>query len=230
MGTTKNKMEARGSFGSGSPHKFQHLYKKNTPNWKDNYRKRCLSRLKSNRHDSLNKFRKLGDALQETAAGSGSESVDSLMAEEWNLLRNEITANELTEEELHQLHSETRAELLAEESRIWAQYESSFGMEEEETMMSAASYEHEDEAVICPLCQKNCLSACGNNLTCPCGLNITTAEPCLSLRGIQQNLQAGVDNHGLSCLHAPGFGVMSNFGASNILMTCQVCDYMFIVI
>jgi len=220
------------------------MYKHATPPWKDAYRKRCVDRLKSSRSKFLDKFRCLQNATEVDMEASSSSVVQDVMLDEWNVLRREQTGlpplkqqddsdnlDFLGEEHIDEVLSvfeEIRAELLLEEQQILAEYEA--GIFYDEQSLSASLKNLSQEHVICPLCQKNELMLNRGIILCACGARIDTEQDCVTLGNVQESLTQGTTAHSGQCQEKPHFSVINQMGIDNLLMTCQVCDYMFIVV
>ncbi|KAK2178683.1 hypothetical protein NP493_531g04054 [Ridgeia piscesae] len=220
--------------------KHQRLYKGHVTPWKDVYRKRCRERLKKSRDTFLGRYR----PSLATASDPSNDLVNSLMLEEWQTLHMEQaelptlpnTSEELNFEkignenidEVISVFEEIRAELIREERLILAEYEA--GMNFDQASLSSTLDSVQTPQVICPLCQRNALSIDRGVIYCQCGARIDTEQDCVTLPYIQQNLHEGTCLHSQGCQHIPTFAVISQMGVDTLVMTCQACDFMYIVV
>ncbi|KAK0068954.1 RPA-interacting protein B-like [Biomphalaria glabrata] len=227
----------------------QNMFKYRTPPWKETYRKQCLDRLKEsrNKQQSLRRhicFDNPGDAADAGATVSDIIDIDAIMKEEWRKLQSkhfDIVENDLNGDSSDEMfafyesiHSEIRkeleADLIKEEQRLLSLQDiCDKHIQEEEELCSALSTLSTDE-VICPLCEKNILLEHMGVIVCKCGLRINTEQDCITLKNVKASLEAGTSEHSESCHLRPTFHLSQNFGISNLLMACEVCDFLFIIV
>ena len=192
------------------------MYKMTSPlSWKDNYKQRCAVRLKNSREKLLNKFR------------NTNADVDEIMTDELQAMQEELSSNDqdLTGfDDVLRCMEQIKFELLEWETELMLSYESE--MVHDELEIPAVRDE-----VICPVCKLHCLKVHFSTLHCDCGLLISTDQDSLSLANVKAWLEEGVVMHSARCLRPPIFSVVKQFrSTSHLLITCSVCDYMFIVI
>ncbi|XP_063971720.1 RPA-interacting protein B-like [Lytechinus pictus] len=213
------------------------MYKKTTPSWKDAYRKRCFDRLRGSRETLLQRFRGTSPCSSpstlspcsriSSSPGSPSLMVARVMEEEWRQLRMEDPSFGLIEEELD-LREELQEELIKEEMSMITEYEASLRLEEEQLQ---ATVDHFTEgSVVCPLCQRNWLLINQGIIFCSCGLRIDTAQDSLNLENVGQSLELGVSQHSALCPVTPVFALMDLEGLHNLVMSCESCGFLHIVI
>ena len=168
-----------------------------------------------------------------TGCTSNDETVDQVMTEEWKAMSSDQSLppfptdlqNSGIESDLN-IFDEIRAELIQEEQQILAEYESSLLIEEH---ASEASLE---ERLLCPVCQVNPLLKNKGVIFCYCGVRIDTETDCVTLAMVKENLNNGLQEHNKTCGGQPKFSYndISGIGMFNILMTCDVCQVMHIVV
>lgn len=203
--------------------KRQVLYKNCTPPWKETYRKRCRDRLKASRDKFIERLR------HSTADQHDTSLVEDLMQEEWKVFCSEadkqLNKNESIDDYIA-IFEEIRAELIREEQQILAEYEAGLH-HEEASLQSTIQNQYE---VICPVCQRNPLILNKGVIFCYCGIRIETEQDCVSLSYVKQNLMEGLKLHSESCSSQPQFGIVNHEAIQNLLMTCDNCDFIFIIV
>ncbi|KAH9513602.1 hypothetical protein Btru_033465 [Bulinus truncatus] len=229
--------------------KRQDMFKFRTPPWKETYRKRCLERLRESRNKEqyLRRHISFDNAAKTTENGASLGEVvdiDDIMKDEWRKLHSksqvpsEHDLEEVESDEMfafyESIHSEIRKELEAdliekEQSLLNLQELCDSHIQEEEELCSALTNLSTDD-VICPLCQKNTLMEHLGVIVCRCGLRINTEQDCITLKNVKDSLENGTSEHGESCDSRPSFHLSQNFGISNLLMTCESCDFLFIIV
>ncbi|XP_071945816.1 RPA-interacting protein B-like [Antedon mediterranea] len=214
------------------------LYKATTPpSWKETYRKRCLQRLRKSRDNLLERIRCSGSIIQD---GKLPSVVTDVMEKEWRVLRAERRCTDVPDlvEEIDDIDTvlsimeEIQLELMKEEQTLLGEYEAHLKHEEEVLCASVANM-HTKEVVTCPICKRNGLMENKGVIFCACGLRIQTEQDCLTLSNVRQQLGDGVDLHTNSmCLGQPVFSVNSldMIGSQNLLMSCEDCDFLHVVI
>lgn len=211
--------------------KHKNMYKLGSPpTWKDTYKRRCTDRLKSSRSKLLQKFRNITVETETNATDEADSSiVDDVMREEWNALQSE--KGDLIFDSVLATLEEIKNELVLQEQEILVQYEKD-REHEEEALHSAVSH-HENQCqnqIVCPICKSNYLEIKQNVIFCKCGLHVDTEQDCITLRHVDIQLRVGSTSHLEKCHARPVFGVVDTFGTKNLLMSCNACDFMFIVI
>lgn len=230
---------AESSFTPSS--KRRDMYKKKTPSWRDAYRKRCFDRLRGSRESLLQRFRNCADPTSPSAVGPscrigspGSPGlgqprlfVAQLMEEEWKALQERDPSFGMVDDEMD-LREELQEELMKEEMSIIAEYEASLRLEEEQLQATVSHFT--TDSVMCPLCQRNWLLINKGIVFCACGFRIDTEQDGLNLRNISESLEQGISQHNASCPVTPGFAVMDFEGLHNLVMSCEACGLLHIVI
>ncbi|XP_064612799.1 RPA-interacting protein B-like isoform X2 [Liolophura sinensis] len=216
--------------------RHKQMYKSSTPPWKETYRKRCLEKLKSSRQ-------KLQDRFRNIPHQSNKSFIKSLMKEEWHALKGDKEdlprlADQAEEfrfdDDLNNIDSvlaifeEIQADLMREEQRLLEEFDQS--LQFDEALLCASIECLQTDELICPVCQRYPLMQNLSVIFCKCGVRIDT-EDCLSLSQVRQQLEEGMAAHNNShCDQDPRFTVVGAAGIQNLLMTCQGCDFMFVVI
>nr|XP_056721418.1 RPA-interacting protein [Euleptes europaea] len=216
------------------------LYKSSrAPPWKETYRQRCVERLKNSRARLLDRYRHVGE---NAAAGGGTRNsllVQEVMEVEWQALQSadtQLPSLRMKDTSLHVLEDsdelavleEIQKELILQEQLAIEEYEQSLRFDEEclNAMLEGLDAERK---VICPICRRNNLAIMSHVVTCTCGL-------CIGIQGMtEETLQSllgdGVTAHGQHCQHSPEFSVTSGMdGEANLLMSCQVCDFLAVIL
>ncbi|CAL1529177.1 unnamed protein product [Lymnaea stagnalis] len=236
----------------------QDMYKLRTPPWKETYRKRCIERLRANRAKAHSLKRRLG--LEEitdeesNVYGIADPSqnpgilldIEAIMEEEWRKMdiegvrqnRADTEGNagdggqffddmlRLYDDINDEIRREIQADLRNEEQRILCDR---YLQEEEDELCSALKTLSTDD-VICPLCQKYILLENKGVIFCNCGLRISTEQDCVTLKNVRSNILEGTAEHSENCEAHPKFQVSQKFGISNLLMSCETCDFLFIIV
>jgi len=231
----------------GSPHArrllHQQVYKNargKTPPWKELYRKRCMERLRSSRARLVDKYRAKSDSLNNNNYEEAGKMVKNIMELEWSAMRGiHISHDDGTDNEAALLHmmDQIQKELQDEEERMVAEvlnYDAASLASQVESLQS--------EEVICPVCQMRELqssksdlllsiaaaqagsSTPGNHLVCGCGLALHGAN--LTLSHVKSSIENTVTHHGQLCVGKLVFTQTTETQISNILATCQQCDWM----
>ncbi|XP_005103470.1 RPA-interacting protein A [Aplysia californica] len=235
--------------------KRQEMYKCRTPPWKDVYRQRCKDRLKQNRERVLALRRMLNthkdsefkSEVIDPCEDPAEEQLDirDIMAAEWSQLQAERLATgdagisddkffDIEGANIHDMISwfeEIQEELKLEEQQLLNQQDlcdEYVKREEEELCTSLKSLSTLD--VICPLCERNSLLENKGVIVCKCGLRINTEQDGITLKNVQESLEAGANEHSAVCGSKPVFSLDEKFGTSTLTMSCQDCDFLFIVI
>ncbi|XP_060882824.1 RPA-interacting protein [Labrus mixtus] len=224
-------------------HRHRSLYKGTTPPWKETYRKRCVDRLKNSRSRLLDRYRLMGQSQQLCGSGA-SIIVQEVMEEEWGALQSEdrrlpslwgpdgiaeIFSVMKEYDELAVLE-EIQQELLSHEMSIIEEYERNLQFEQQ--YISSVVEGMEEMNIICPICHTRNLNINSHFVSCPCGLYINTKNQNITTDVLRQLLESRVSEHMEDCLHNPVFSVAPNTDSSspNLMISCQVCDYLSIVL
>uniref|UniRef100_A0A3P8TX54 RPA interacting protein n=1 Tax=Amphiprion percula TaxID=161767 RepID=A0A3P8TX54_AMPPE len=222
--------------------RHQSLYKGRTPPWKEMYRQRCVNRLKNSRSRLLERYRQMGESPQ--CSGSGASIiVQEVMEEEWSALHSEdrrlpslwgpdgmAEMFSVTREydELAVLE-EIQQELMSQEMSIIEEYEKNLQFEQQ--YISSVVEGMEEMHIICPICHRNNLNINSHFISCPCGVYINTKKQNITPDILQHLLESRVSEHMEDCLHNPVFSLTPSTESSlNLMISCQVCDYLSIVL
>lgn len=215
------------------------LYKGTTPPWKETYRKRCVDRLRNSRSRLLEKFRQTGGSQQRSGPGS-STIVQEVMEEEWTALQSEdqrlpslwgpqgIAEMFSVMKEYDELAflEEIQQELRSQEMSMIEEH-----LQFEQRYISSVVEGMGEKHVICPMCHTRNLSINSHFISCICGLYLNTKNQNITPDVLQGLLESRVSEHAESCLQNPVFSVTPNTdGPSNLLISCQMCDYLSIVL
>ncbi|XP_066518189.1 RPA-interacting protein [Hoplias malabaricus] len=217
------------------------LYKGTTPPWKETYRKRCVERLKNSRSRLLEKYRQIADSSGDSKS---SLLVQEVMEMEWNALQssNQTLPSLWKEGSIKDMYSdmhesdelaileEIQQELVSQERSIIEEYYKSQQYEEKYLSVVVDGME-ESGKLICPVCNANNLTVNSHFTSCPCGLYIKTVGRNVTPDVLQHLLEARVTEHMEECLQKPTFSLASNMdGSPNLMISCQVCDYLSIIL
>lgn len=186
-----------------------------------------------NRQSFLEKFRQNSQTFIDEEARL---AIHNLVLNEWSSFQNDTRqpgdlVDGLPSEDVDAILSvfdEITQELLDEEQKILAQYEAD-NRHDEASLCSAVEHLISNE-VICPICQKSPLFINKGIVFCNCGVRIDTEQDAVTLDMVRLNLDEGLRQHSLSCHDCPSFGVVSHVGICNMLMTCEACDFMYIIV
>ncbi|KAL3857313.1 hypothetical protein ACJMK2_011993 [Sinanodonta woodiana] len=212
------------------------LYKTRTPPWKESYRQRCLDRLRENRSKLQMRFRKMGE--------SKGSFIKELMREELLDMKhhqNEFKSSkenkseeDLVDFDIDQvlnMFEDIQDELRQEELKLLEEFEKyEDSLHDEESVLCSAIEKLCTEEVVCPLCEKNPILMNKAVIFCKCGMRINTEQDCLTLSNVKSLLESGVKEHNSICDARPTFTVVSELGIQNLLMSCQDCDWMSVII
>ncbi|XP_031148470.1 RPA-interacting protein isoform X1 [Sander lucioperca] len=224
-------------------HRHRSLYKGTTPPWKETYRKRCVDRLKNSRSRLLERYRQTGESQQRSGSGA-SIIVQEVMEEEWTALQSEdrrlpsLWGPEGMAEQMFSVMKEydelavleeIQHELMSQEMSIIEEFERN--MQFEQQYISSVVEGMEEMHIICPICHMNNLNINSHFISCPCGLNINNTKQNITPDILQHLLESTVSEHTEDCFHNPVFSVAPNTDSSlNLIISCQVCDYLSIVL
>ncbi|XP_019740353.1 RPA-interacting protein isoform X1 [Hippocampus comes] len=218
------------------------LYKGTTPPWKETYRKRCVERLKSRRSRLLDRYRNMGEGLK-CAGPATSLIVQEVMEEEWTALQSEDRRlpslwgpggiaemhNVMKDHDELAVLAEIQQELLSHEMSIIEEYERNQQFEQQ--YISSVVEGLEEALVICPTCRTSNLNISSHFISCPCGLYINTKMKNITADVLRNLLESRVTEHMEDCPYTPVFSFASNATSSpNLLISCQACDYLAIVL
>ncbi|GCC18487.1 RPA-interacting protein isoform X2 [Chiloscyllium punctatum] len=216
------------------------LYKTRPAPWKEVYRKRCVERLKNSRAKLLDRYRHVNQ--NSNCSLNGSFLVQEVMDEEWRALKAQdgdfqslwkkgSLAEVLnTLEDINELaeFEEIQQELLSEEQAIIEEYEASLRFDEACLNAMIDGFDVPDR-LICPLCNRNYLNVNSNFITCLCGMCITARE--VTVQQFRALLEHSVTEHNTLCGHCPSFCLVNGMEAEpTLLMSCQACDYLSVIL
>jgi len=232
----------------------QQVYKNargKTPPWKDLYRKRCLDRLRASRARLVDKFRAKDDNLNNND-GEDGKMVKNIMELEWSAMKNSASFPSLREMDFG--HDDGGIEDEAALLLMMEQIQKELQDEEERMIAEVLNYDAaslasqveslQSEEVICPVCQVQGLQisnfnqitsvttagaglnavGSGNLLICRCGLFLHGAN--LTISQVKASIENTVLQHGQLCVGKLLFAQTTDTQGSNVLVTCQHCDWM----
>ncbi|XP_073257284.1 RPA-interacting protein A-like [Porites lutea] len=227
-----------------SRHRSQ--YKCSTPPWKEQYRKRCLDRLKNGRQRCVDRFR-------QGSKTDHSSMVNEVMNEEWLRLSEENSElplwrpsrqsctpfagidvdgpEDTSLDEILSVMDEIQKELMDEERNILAQYEENLKFEEASLCAAIECLRTDD--VICPVCRRNPLHQNKQIIFCACGLRIDTEYDAVNLIYVRNQIDEALAMHRVEhCMAEPEFcsTFVKELGVSNLISICKACEFMYIVI
>ncbi|XP_068587574.1 RPA-interacting protein isoform X2 [Cebidichthys violaceus] len=223
-------------------HRHRSLYKGTTPPWKETYRKRCVDRLKNSRSRLLERYRQTGESPQRSGFGA-SVLVQEVMEEEWTALQSEDRRlpslwgpegmaemfSVMKEYDELAVLEEIQQELVSHEMSIIEEHERNLQFEQQ--YISSVVEGMEDVCIICPICHTKNLNINSHFISCPCGLYINTKKRNVTPDVLRSLLESRVSEHMEDCLHNPVFSVAPDTDcSSNLMISCQVCDYLSIVL
>lgn len=204
----------------------QKLHKCASPSWKQSYRRRCHDRLKRSKAQFLQRFREQCDINNEPKYVLDGSTMD-------DILRSELDPqidSDANFDDIIKVMEEIKMELMIQEREILLQHDRLKDYENGE--IASAILDHEsrlDQRVLCPICSCHYLEKIATTITCRCGIAIDVGQDSITLEHVALQLKVGVTSHAEKCVGRPIFGVVSELG-DNLLMTCDSCDFMFIVI
>jgi len=193
------------------------LYKLGSPSasLRKLYKERCTEHLKTRRSKMYNRFRNLQ-----------CDDVQEVMQQEWTRIKSEPFSCEVNFDDVLKTMEEIKFELLQWEKETLLDYEhATFN----NSIAQGESTEN-DLSVVCPLCNSNYINIHLGNLRCNCGLMMNTGQESIDLPYVKKCLEEGVSNHSVNCVARPVFSIVSQLSATNLLLTCNNCDYMFVVL
>ncbi|CAL8271570.1 unnamed protein product [Lota lota] len=220
------------------------LYKGTTPPWKETYRKRCVERLRNSRSRLLDRYRQMEDSAQLPSA-KGSILVQEVMEEEWHALQSEDRAlpslwgsngpgqmfGAMKEYDELAVLEEIQKELISQELSIIGEYERIQQFEEQYISSIVEGREEDSIHIICPICQTNNLTINSHFVSCPCGMYINPRQCNITPEVVQNRLELRFSQHMEGCLHNPVFSMAADTDTStNLMISCQACDYLSIVL
>ncbi|XP_002154657.4 RPA-interacting protein B isoform X1 [Hydra vulgaris] len=215
-----------------------------TGTWKDRFREGCLKRLKSSRDEMVNNFR---NALPGSPSSS-QELVHQVMIHEWeqmtlespHLSRISQNFSSMKDEQLKfdetyediedilNVFETIQQELFKEEQLMLLKYEDSVSFNERYLCATIDLFTTDN--VMCPICKKNNLIQRNNAFICACGLFIDNQTRDLNF--LHKQLNMAVAAHNNQCSSEPVFSLVdfSGMNVKNLVMICQICDVMEIIL
>ncbi|KAJ8043197.1 RPA-interacting protein B [Holothuria leucospilota] len=217
---------------SRSKRRHEELYKSRTPPWKDVYRRRCLDRLRNSREQLLLRFR--GNYQDDDKPHSPSSLVQDVLQEEWRQMQRDkdlmsFGSDDISDfEDILSLMEDMQNELMREEAALIVEAERQQQMEQEAVNISVET--SSENGVICPVCKANHLMLNKGVFFCACGLRIDTKQDGFTLYNVKLMLEEGVASHSQTCRNAPNFCSIDMGNGPNLVMVCESCDVMSIII
>lgn len=214
--------------------RHEDLYKSRTPPWRDAYRRRCLTRLRNSREKLLQRFRGNLQDGEDQSPESSRSIVQDVLREEWKQMERDkelmsFGGDESGEfEEILSLMEDMQAELMMEEAAMIAEVEHHLRLEQEQLNISAETFSL--DGVICPVCRCNHLMLNKGIFFCSCGLRVDSKQDGFTLQNVKKLLEDAVSEHALQCSNSPQFCPIDMGGGENLVMVCQTCDAMTIII
>ncbi|XP_042212638.1 RPA-interacting protein B-like isoform X2 [Homarus americanus] len=223
-----------------------------TPPWKDAYRKRCMDRLRSNRSQLIEHFRSAGDAINNNNSSGNhtTKMVQDVMEIEWaamsqaasgfpSLNKASFSVDDPEEEDqnlLFAIMEDIQQELVSEEEKLLIDV-----LNYDAAVLASQVALQQSEEVICPVCQglqesprrPSILASStaplgagpgANILVCGCGLALQGAN--LTLNTVKSSLENTVSHHGQTCQGQMSFTPTTDTQGANVLITCNICDWM----
>ncbi|CAG02087.1 unnamed protein product [Tetraodon nigroviridis] len=222
-------------------HRHRSLYKGTTPPWKETYRKRCVDRLKNSRSRLLERYRQMGTSQQPSGPGA-SAIVQEVMEEEWAALQSEERGlppllgpqglaemfNLEKEYDEFAVLEEIQQELMSHEMSIIEEYERNLQFEEQ--YISSVVEGLDETQIICPVCGVRNLNISSHFITCLCGLYLNTKSN-VTPDVFKHLLESRMTEHMENCCQIPVFSVAAGTdGPSSLMISCQACDYLSIIV
>lgn len=212
-----------------------------------------MDRLRSSRARLVDQFRAKGDALNNNNVESG-KMVKDIMELEWTAMKN--TASFPSHRGIHIFHEDGGIGDEAALLQMMEQIQKELQDEEDRMIWEVLNYDAESlasqveslqsEEVICPVCQVSGLQQStsslltsvaiagstfgaagvqgGSLLICACGLTLHGANCTPS--HIKSAIENTVAHHGQLCVGKLVFTQTKDSQGSNVLATCQQCDWM----
>uniref|UniRef100_A0A6J0T548 RPA-interacting protein n=1 Tax=Pogona vitticeps TaxID=103695 RepID=A0A6J0T548_9SAUR len=223
---------AGGTSMEGQVLRHRALYKAApTPPWRDTFRQRCVTRLKSSRARLLERYRRLGENV--AWKGSDASLVQEVMEVEWQALQSadvllpslekQDALPQVLEDAEQAVWEEIQQELIMQDQLALEEYERSLQFDEECLKAMVDGLDAECQ-VICPVCRRYNLTVRSCSVVCLCGVCIATQD--MTEEKLRALLEDSVTEHSHHCWFQPDFAVTSGAEGqpSNLLMSCQVCD------
>uniref|UniRef100_A0A3Q3X096 RPA interacting protein n=1 Tax=Mola mola TaxID=94237 RepID=A0A3Q3X096_MOLML len=170
-------------------------------------------------------------------ASGASIIVQEVMEEEWTALQSEdrrlpsLWGPQGMAEDYDELavFEEIQQELMSQEMGIIEEYERNLQFEQQ--YISSVVEGMEVVHIICPVCCMQNLHINSHFISCPCGVHINTKKQNITPDVLQHLLESRLSEHMENCFHNPVFSVAaSTDNPSSLMISCQVCDYLSIVL
>lgn len=221
-----------------------------TPPWKEVYRQRCMERLRDSRSQLVNRFRSAGEVYLDSV--TKAKMVQDIMEVEWTAMNqtngflnskkvpvsHEDCSGEENQAVMLALMEEIQQDLINEEERLLIEI-----LNYDSASLASQVAAQQSEEVICPVCQIQVLKesstgvsmestpsfshstgAVSKVLSCSCGLALQGAN--LTLSTVKSSLENTVSHHGQTCVGKMSFTPTTDTQGTNVLSTCQKCDWM----
>eukprot|EP00128_Syssomonas_multiformis_P009000 Colp12_sorted_trinity150504_noHs@12611 len=206
--------------------------------WRAAFKERCMARLHEARKEYINRRRHLNDNVGMEVEESSSY-VDDILRSEYERyceeMQKEANMNKLNLNDLYSDLQEFTMELRQEEEllveEILRQYEEVERFEQGIVEAQVESFCGSTSVQVpCPVCAKHNLMLNKGVVFCPCGLRLNTQQDSFVLEDIRNAISCVVEQHGSCCTGTPCFFMESNAGFSALMLTCQLCDTLEVVL
>jgi hypothetical protein len=220
------------------------MYKMKTPPWREMYRTRCMERLRNGRDRLISRFRQLD--LQSTGPEGDGDIISDVMKEEWSVMRGTVLSglrhdpflsehdvslpdDDDGDDEIISIMEAIKLELQNEEQLILEAYRA--GEMFEQSNLDASIDLTDPNSVVCPICTRNRLLQNKNVIFCACGLRLDMEQDGLMLSNLKEQLDVGVMSHEqMACQGRAQFFTCNEGGITSLMMSCQTCDFLFVVV
>lgn len=216
------------SFRSPAAESRRVLYKKGSPcsaDWKNEFKSRCSSRLKSSRSKLLDRYRNL-------SINDNNDAIEQVVLDEWKSMISSGCHNAGSNGDFDaylQIVEQVKQELLQEELESIQEYETR-GLEADIDHFQNINSNSFQADVLCPVCSRNYFSLQFGVFACPCGVKLKPENPQATLADLQSRFETIFNSHmtSSSCrrrLNAAAMLVSDGTHYNNIAFTCSYCDF-----